>query len=156
MVEAMLYQNRLDEILEGLIETRNVEIENLTSEMQQEEIPQTQSLMELMVSESETSDGESETEGVKQTGQPVQSALTAKEKLPQKKMTQLMLPTMVESAKTKKPSERFTATAKSLPRASRLIPNTMGGIQRNHKRRKYNINTYRVFLDDDDAGFHVR
>ena len=65
-------------------------------------------------------------------------------------MTQLVLPTMVESEKTKKPSERFTATAKSVPRASRLIPNTMGGIQKNHKRRKYNINTYRVFLDDDD------
>ena len=26
----------------------------------------------------------------------------------------------------------------------------MGGIQKQHKKRKYNINTYRVFLDDDE------
>ena len=53
------------------------------------------------------------------------------------------------NAKTKttpSPSERFTA--KSVPRTSRLIPNTMCGIQKQHKKRKYNINTYRVFIDD--------
>ena len=49
---------------------------------------------------------------------------------------------------TPSPSERFTA--KSVPRTSRLIPNTMGGIQKQHKKKKYNINTYRVFIDDGE------
>ena len=35
-------------------------------------------------------------------------------------------------------------------RASRLIPNTMGGVLKTNKRRKYNINTYRMFLDNVD------
>ena len=38
----------------------------------------------------------------------------------------------------------------STSRASRLIPNTMGGVHKIQKKRKYNINTYRMFLGDEN------